>query len=87
MAGDTAANWDPFEVCKRVANLKIPEWEWENPEYVWWERCLDEVSRGGADGWRPFTAEEVYDYLIAAEAADWGVRDDGKKVSVSCTAH
>ncbi len=77
---DTAEVPDPFQVCRNKAKQNEVTKEYENPEYVWWERCLDEVSSGGADGWAPFTAEQIYDYMIAAEAALWEPR------SPSCTA-
>lgn len=46
---DTAEVLDPFQVCINEAKQNEVTKEYENPEYVWWERCLNEVSRGGAD--------------------------------------
>ena len=52
MAGDTTVREEPFETCDRLANWigERPHGHWENPEYMWWERCMDEVSRGGPGG-------------------------------------
>lgn len=71
----------PFRICASEAAWDSVGKRYEKPEWWYYKECLNQVTRN----WSPFGKDEIYEYMIAAEAADWGTREDGKPVSKECT--
>ena len=73
--------YSPFEWCERLDSLNVRHPPGNGDDRAWtvWDLCLDQVTY--MSRWSEFTEEEIYDYLIAAEAAKWG-----KEVSKDCDA-
>ena len=76
--GDSTTH-NPFRYCVEQDSAKeaYPR-KADHRAWTVWDLCLDQVTYRSR--WSEFEVEEIYDYLIAAEAADWG-----KAASKECT--
>ena len=81
--GDSTTH-NPFRYCVEQAKARNPTIPYpvdtmpDHRGWDVWDLCLDQVTYRRR--WSEFEVEEIYDYLIAAEAADWG-----KAASKQCT--
>lgn len=80
--GPDRDDYNPFDWCVEndSARIAYPDPDTADDHRAWsvWKLCLDQVTYHSR--WSEFTEEEIWDYMIATLAADWG-----KAASKECT--